>query len=213
MNNQEEQNLREALAKAGQLFAARGMAPGTSGNMSARLPSGGFLVTPTGGSLGDLNSEKISLLDQNGEYVSGAKPTKEAPMHLACYAARPEAGAIVHLHSPMATAFSCLAGLDRNDAVPAYTPYGLMRYGRVGLCPYARPGSVELAKKVAEIMAEHKAALMANHGLIVTGKNLEAAVANAEELEESCRIYFTLSGHKAVMISCEDQEELLKSKA
>src|SRR5687767_15899305 len=92
----------------GQSLYQRGYAHGSSGNISVRLPDG-FLITPTNSCLGRLDPARISKLDAEYRHVSGDKPSKEVFMHRAFLATRPEAGAVVHLHSTHATAIACLA--------------------------------------------------------------------------------------------------------
>lgn len=214
-----EISLRASLCRIGRSFHARGLSGGASGNLSLRLPNGadgaggGFLATPTGCSLGDLEPDQLSLLDATGTHVSGPKPTKEVFVHLACYEMRPDCAAVVHLHSPYAVAWSCLADLDMADAVPSLTPYGLMRYGRVALSPYRKPGSPALAEDMRRLMPKHKAVLLANHGAIVMGKNIVQAGDNMEELESSCRLALSLRGLPVRVLTQEEQEELLASKA
>ncbi len=165
----------------------RGYAHGSAGNVSARTADG-YLVTPTRSSLGRLDAARLSRLDAQGRHVAGDPPSKEAPMHLAYYAARPEANAIVHLHSPFATLLSCLATTDPEDAIPPATPYLWMNVGRVTMTGFAAPGSRDLAQLVTETALRSKAFLMANHGLLVGGPSLEAAANIAEELERSAEI-------------------------
>ncbi|MDT8267576.1 class II aldolase/adducin family protein, partial [Roseomonas sp. DSM 102946] len=88
---------------------ARGYSVGSAGNISVRLPDG-YLMTPTNSCLGRLKAERISRLDPDWRHVGGDKPSKEVFMHRAVLTARPEAGAVVHLHSTYATAIGCLAG-------------------------------------------------------------------------------------------------------
>ena len=103
-----EQQAREALVEYGRSLFLRGYSCGTSGNLSVRLPGdSGFLMSPTNVSLGRLASDTLSRLDANGYHVDGAAPTKEAWLHLAMYAERPDDHAVVHLHSTYATALSC----------------------------------------------------------------------------------------------------------
>ena len=106
-----EQQAREALVEYGRSLFLRGYSYGTSGNLSVRLPGGGFLMSPTNVSLGRLAADSISRLDGEGRHVDGAPPTKEAWLHLAMYAARPQDHAVVHLHSTYATALSCRSDL------------------------------------------------------------------------------------------------------
>jgi ribulose-5-phosphate 4-epimerase/fuculose-1-phosphate aldolase len=177
---------RDMVAIGLSLFQ-RGYAHGSAGNLSVRLPDG-YLVTPTRSSLGRLDAARLSRLDAQGRHAAGDPPSKEVPMHLAYYAARPEAGAIVHLHSPCATLLSCLATTDTRDAIPPATPYLWMNVGRVPMIGYAAPGSRELADMVAETARTAKAFLMANHGFLVGGPSLDAAANIAEELERSAEI-------------------------
>ncbi len=157
----------EMVAICHSLFQ-RGYAHGSAGNVSVRLEDG-FLVTPTRSSLGRLDAARLSRLDRAGNHLSGDKPSKEVPMHLAYYAARPEAQAIVHLHSPYATLLSCLSTTDPADAIPPVTPYLWMNVGRVPMVEFAPPGSQALADLVGETAVNAKAILMANHGFLVGG--------------------------------------------
>nr|WP_308462365.1 class II aldolase/adducin family protein [Mesorhizobium sp. INR15] len=95
----EEQQLRDEFCRWGESLFRRGYTAGSSGNLSARLADG-FLVTPTNSCLGYLEPERLSKLDAQGMAVSGNAPTKEIPLHMAFYEARPQAAGVVHLHSP-----------------------------------------------------------------------------------------------------------------
>jgi 3-dehydro-4-phosphotetronate decarboxylase len=184
----------EALSRYGRSLFARGYSCGTSGNLSVRLADGGFLMTPTNISLGQLDPESLSRLDGRGAHVEGPPPTKEAWLHLAMYRVRPQDTAVVHLHSTYATALSCRTDRPADDMLPALTPYVAMRVGRVALVPYGRPGDQSLASTIEQLAADHRAVLLANHGPVVAGRDLETAVAAAEELEETARLLFVLEG-------------------
>ena len=184
----------ERLVAAGRRLAARGLCPGTSGNLSVRTGDG-FLATPTGSDLADLDGDRLSVLDGDGRHVGGPPPTKETSFHLACYRARPAAGAVVHLHSRAATAVSCLAGLDPRSALPPLTAYFVMRVGRLPLVPYHPPGDEGLGTAVEQVARTAACLLLANHGPVVTGPDLASAVAAAEELEETAALHLLLSGH------------------
>jgi ribulose-5-phosphate 4-epimerase/fuculose-1-phosphate aldolase len=193
------QTLRVALAGAGRRLHAAGLAPGTSGNLSLRAPDG-VLVTPTNCRLGDLAPDDLALLDLDGTHRGGRPASKEARLHLGVYRARPDARAIVHLHSPHSVAASCLAGLDRDEALPPFTAYALMRFGAVGLVPFFPPGSAELAAAVESAAAAHRALLLANHGSLIAGPTLESACADAEELEQAAHVHLLLLGRPATPI-------------
>ncbi len=190
-----EQQARADLVKWGKSLFERGYTPGSSGNLSVRIEDG-FLVTPTNSCLGFLEAARISKLDINGKHLSGDAPTKELPLHLGIFEARPQAKAIVHLHSTHATAISCLADIDPANAIPPITPYVVMRVGRVPVVPYTKPGSPQIVPYIASLAPDHAAMLLANHGPVVAGDSLEAAVFAMEELEETAKLLILTKGLK-----------------
>ncbi len=186
-----EQKLREALVERGRSLYDRGYAHGSSGNLSARIDDG-ILVTPTGSSLGRLDPARIAKVDANGVHVTGDPPSKEAFLHLAMYAERAGANAIVHLHCTCAVAVSCLVHADARNVLPPLTAYHVMRVGTLPLVPYFRPGDRALAEAVRRVAAKHRAVLLANHGPVVSGKSLDDAVDSAEELEQTAKLALLL---------------------
>ena len=190
-----ETQLRDDIASLAKSLFDRGLTFGSSGNISARLEDG-WLMTPTGSTMGNLNPARISKLDLAGNLVSGDQPTKEAFLHTAMYEERPDAGAIVHLHSTHSVAVSCLHDIDHADVLPPLTAYYVMRVGKLPLIPYFPPGDVDLARAVREMASDHHAVLLANHGPVVAGKSLEDAVYATEELEETAKLFLALQGMK-----------------
>ena len=184
-----EADARAEIVKWGRSLFERGLTPGSSGNISVKLADG-YLVTPTNSCLGFLDAASISKLDPSGEHVAGAQPTKELPLHLAFYQARPTAGAVVHLHSTYATLLACLTDIDPDDAIPPITPYAVMRLGRVPIVPYFRPGSAEIVPAILAKAATQAVLLLANHGPVAAGASLEAAMFAIEELEETAKLVF-----------------------
>lgn len=203
-----EFELRKQMVSMAHSMFMRGYSSGGSGNLSCRLPDGGFLVTPTNSSFGSLDVDTLSKLDEAGEWISGDKPSKESIMHLAFYRQRPDIGGVVHLHSPSLTALSCLSELDPQDCLPPITPYYVMRIGKLPLIPYYRPGHSGLADEVAALAPTHNAMLLANHGPVIGGKDLRDAVFNAEELEDTARLWFTLRPYNISTLNEEQVNEL-----
>lgn len=189
----EERKAREGLVRWGKSLFDRGLIPGSSGNLSVRL-SDGYLFTPTNSCLGFLEADRLSKLDNAGGHVGGDPPTKELPLHFAFYESRPSARAVVHLHSTHATALSCLADTDPDNAIPPITPYVVMRVGRVPVVPYTRPGSADVAPLIRSRAPDHPAILLGNHGPVVAGATLESAVFAMEELEETARLVLMTRG-------------------
>lgn len=183
--------LREQMAAFGKSLFDRGLTFGASGNISVQLEDG-WLMTPTGSSLGTLDPAKISRLDQQGHHIDGDPPTKEAFLHSCIYEERKNAGAVVHLHSTHSVAVSCMADINEANVLPPLTAYYVMRIGTLPLIPYFPPGDVDLAKAVKEMASRHHAVLLANHGPIVAGKSLTDAVYAIEELEETAKLFLLL---------------------
>ncbi len=143
-----------------------------------------------------------------GKHVSGDPPTKELPLHFAFYTARPSAAAVVHLHSTFATAISCMIDVDPEDALPAMTPYVVMRAGRVPVVPYTRPGSTEVEALIGAKAPDHSGILLGNHGPVVAGASLEAAVFAIEEIEEAAKLTMLVRGQKVRLLNADQIAEL-----
>jgi len=186
-----ENTKRDSICRLAKSLFDRGLTIGSSGNISVRL-NDGWLMTPTGSSMGNINPNEISKLDLDGNLISGKNPTKESFLHIAMYDQRPQTGAVVHLHSTHSVAVSCLADVNKKNVLPPITAYYVMKIGRLPLIPYFPPGDINLAKAVREMASEHHAVLLANHGPVVAGKTLEDAVYATEELEETARLFLLL---------------------
>jgi len=197
-----ENKLRDAIVRHGQSLYQRRYAHGSSGNISARLEDG-LLITPTNSCLGYLDPARISKVGLDGKHLSGDKPSKEAFLHLAMYQERPSAAGIVHLHCTHCVAVSCMCHADPSDILPPITAYYVMRIGKLPLLPYYRPGDMGLAEAVRVAARSNHAMLLANHGPVVAGKSLDDAVYNAEELEETARLFLMLQGHKTQFLTDE----------
>ena len=193
MNNNTK--IRENIVRLAKSLFDRGLTFGSSGNISVRLEDG-WLMTPTGSTMGTLDPATISKLDNTGKHISGDKPTKEAFLHRVMYEKRPAANAVVHLHSTHSVAVSCIADIDETNVLPPITAYYVMKIGKLPLIPYFPPGELDLAKTVGEMASNHHAVLLANHGPVVAGNSLEDAVYATEELEETAKLFLILKDRK-----------------
>lgn len=188
-----ESELRDLLAELARSLFQRGFSVGSAGNISARLEDGGYLMTPTNSCLGRLDPSRLSRLDANFKHVGGDRPSKEVFMHRAFYNARPDAGGVVHLHSTMATAVSCLPDVPQANPIPPLTPYFVMRIGgSLPIVPYYRPGDPAMEPAIRAAAMDARALLLANHGSVVSGATLTDAVYAAEELEEAAKLFLLL---------------------
>jgi ribulose-5-phosphate 4-epimerase/fuculose-1-phosphate aldolase len=202
-----ENRIREDIVLLAKSLFDRGFSVGSAGNISAAVDDG-ILVTPTNSCLGLLDPGKISKVTRDGRRLSGDPPSKEFFLHKAFYETRPQAGAVVHLHSTHATALSCRCDIDPDDCIPPLTPYVVMRVGRVKRVDYVRPGDEKMGDLIRALGGKHAAVLLANHGPVVTGKDVASAVYAAEELEETAKLLFTLRGLPTRMLSDENVAEL-----
>lgn len=183
-----ERDTRAAIVRLGASIFARRLTPGRTGNISVRLDDG-FIVTPSGSSLGELSTIDLAVVALAGDRRGSPMPSKEAFLHAAMYRARPSARAVVHLHSPNAAAVSCLADVDPDDVLPPLTAYFAMRVGRLRMLPYFAPGDQAVGPAAEAAARTTPALLLANHGPIVAGADLASAADAIEELEETAGIY------------------------
>ncbi|MFO7588713.1 MAG: GNAT family N-acetyltransferase [Gemmatimonadota bacterium] len=177
--------IRRALVEAALEVERLGLSPGTSGNLSVRVP-GGFLVTPSGVPFAAMESADTVFLTDGGEPTGDRlRPSSEWRLHAAIYSDRPDAGAIVHLHSPHATAVACL----RTDIPPFH--YMVARAGgdSIRCARYETFGTEALAFAALEALEDRKACLLANHGQVALGPTLEDALFLAREVEELAHVW------------------------
>jgi L-fuculose-phosphate aldolase len=180
-----EVGLRRELVRFSKLLHRMGFMPGTSGNLSVRLDAERLLVTPTGASKFLLRSEDMVIVDMEGRHLEGARRvTSEVSMHLAVYHLRPDVGAVVHSHPPIATAFAC-AGRGLEEVL---CQEAVMTLGAVPLAKYATTGTGEVAASLVPYMAEHDAILMANHGAVSYGGTLLTAFQKMETVEHLAQV-------------------------
>ena len=202
-----ESAARESIVRIARSMFERGLTHGSTGNISLRI-DGGWLMTPTGSSFGELDPARLSKLDAAGSHIAGDAPTKEAFLHRAMYDEQPRFSAVVHLHSLHSVAVSVLADVDANDVLPPLTAYYVMRVGRLPLVPYFAPGDAKLAEAVRGYAGRHHALLLANHGPVVAGTSLAAAADAIEELEATARLYLLLRHERLRPLDDEQLAEL-----
>jgi L-fuculose-phosphate aldolase len=176
---------REQLAAACRRIAEGGLVVGTAGNLSVRCGDDHVAVTPTGGVLGELTAEAMSVVDLDGNVVDGdLAPTSELPLHLGIYATTPEARSVAHAHALASTAVSCT-----HDELPAVHYTILQLGGPVRVAPYATFGSEELAAHVRTALQGRTAALMQNHGSVAHGRSVAEACERLELLEWQAELF------------------------
>jgi L-fuculose-phosphate aldolase len=179
------QKLKEKFVDICQKLHNKGLSPGFSGNISLKVDNK-ILVTPSGSSLGDIDTEKLVVIDFEGNIIEGTfKPTSEKFLHIEIYKKRPDINAIIHCHAPKISAFA-VAGIPLNEPILAEN---VLLFGEIPIAKYALPSSDELAEIVSSYFTEHDAVLMANHGVITGGKDLKDVFYKMETIEYCAEVY------------------------
>ncbi len=199
--------LREALVAAVRRLDALGLNRGSTGNASARgSAGGGFWITPTGmGS--EAQASDLVWLGDDGTVDGDWAPSSEWPFHRAVYAARPDLHAVVHLHSPDATAVACL----RRALPPFHYMVAVAGGDDVPCTPYHLFGTEALSQAVAEAFRERHACLMANHGLVAGGRDIAHAMKVAQEIESLCGTWLSAcAAGEPALLSREQMSEVIE---
>lgn len=180
-----ELELKAAVLATARAMNAERLNRGAAGNVSVRSGDG-FLITPTGMAYDACEPDDIVFMALDGTPRGRRKPSSEWRFHRDIYAARPEAGAIVHAHAPFAVSLACMG-----CAIPPFH-YMVARFGGtdVRCADYATFGTQELSDAMLVALRERCACLMAHHGMVVFGRDLDHALALAVELEALCEQYW-----------------------
>ena len=181
-----ERGLRLRLATVARRFSAAGMNPGRSGNFSARL-HGGMVITPSGARYDTLHPDDLVYVDEQVGFGGGQrKPSTEWRLHRDIYARCPDAGAVVHTHSPFATTLACLG-----RGIPSFHYEVAFAGGADIRCaPYETFGTQALSDRALEALEGRRACLLANHGAVAWAEDVEAAADLAEKVEALARLYW-----------------------
>lgn len=173
------------ICETGRYIYSKGLAPGKSGNISARSDDT-VAITPSGMSLGYLNPEDIVIVDMGGKVLAGTKkPSSELQLHLDVYQMRDDVQGIVHTHSPYATGFA-LAG----KMIERLEGFGERKTPFLKMVKYSPPGTSELAISVGNGLKEEDAVILKGHGLVTTGENILKASLLAEFVEETAKTQY-----------------------
>jgi L-fuculose-phosphate aldolase len=180
-----ERELREELCAVGRRLSERGLVTSYDGNLSARLPDGTVLCTPSMRCKALLRPADLCTVDPDGRQLCGPRPrTSEILMHLTIYRHRPDVRAVVHAHPPNATAFA-ITGEPIPTGVSAEVEVYL---GVVPTVPYETPGTQKFAELVVPHLDRTNTLLLANHGSVSFAETPERALAYTEILEAYCRV-------------------------
>ena len=201
---------RTLVAEYGRRLIPAGLTVGTGGNLSVRDPSSGRIaVSPSGMAYDEIGPADVAVLAPDGTVLDGARrPTSETAMHLAFYAARPDRHAVVHTHSPAATALACL----RRPLPPMSYLVAMTGRDSVPCAPYEDFGTQALADAAVAAADGCDGVLLANHGLLCLGADLAAAFQLAEQLEFCAQVYLRAlaAGQEPVLLT---PQEMARARA
>jgi len=181
-----ESKLRAEIVSYGKKMVKLGLVFGSEGNISVRLPSKGYLITPSMVDYEEMRKEDIVLVDGEGSVLSGdKKPSIETTIHLAVYKARKDVNAVIHSHPTFSTVVAIL-GLKIPPIVEEMIPF---LGGELVTSEYGIPGSEELANNVVKALGNKNAVFIANHGLLACGSSLKDALRNTMLAERIARVF------------------------
>jgi L-fuculose-phosphate aldolase len=210
------ENLKEEVIKFAQKLNSTNLSPLRSGNVSIKVAQNnieGFFITPSGIKYESLKETDIVFLELNKEYDflkifnSGLNPSSEWRFHQDIYLKKKEAKAIVHAHSPHATAVSA-----HGKTIPAFHYMIALAGGDDIKCAeYGTFGTKELSQNIIKALEKRKACLMSNHGQITFGQNLKQAFELAEEVENICHQYLnTIKLGEPKILSFAEMQKILE---
>lgn len=179
--------LREQICDVCHKMWQLGWVAANDGNVSAKLPDGTFMTTPTGISKSFITPEKLVHIDKDCnilEAQDGYRPSSEVKMHLRCYVERDDVGAVLHAHPPVATGFA-VANIPLDEYSMIET---VLTLGSIPVTPYGTPSTYEVPDAIAPYLGEHDAVLLQNHGALTVGADVLTAYYRMETLELFAKI-------------------------
>lgn len=203
----DENTLRKALLQTARRLVSLGLNKGTAGNASVRLDANTFLVTPSGLSPDDMTADTLVALSFSGNHQGPYRPSTEWRLHRNLLAQRPDANAVIHVHSPFAVTLACL-GKD----IPPFNYMIAVAGGNTIRCaPYALFGTQALSDAALKAIERRNACLLAHHGMVAVGRDLKHALAVAVEVESLCEQYWRiLQLGEPILLSETQMQEVLE---
>lgn len=180
-------NYKKLLVSYGKKLLDKKLVAGTSGNLSLRGQADEIYITPSGMNYLEITENDIVKINFKGEILEGdKKPSSEWMMHVEIYKNYPNYNAIVHTHSPIATAFA----VSRKKIPLILIEMKPFLGGEIEVAPFKPSGSLELAKSLIPYLKKSNSCLLANHGVVSCGRNIESAFLSAEYVEDAAKIYY-----------------------
>jgi L-fuculose-phosphate aldolase len=191
-------DLRQEVLATAKAMVEKGLAEGTEGNVSARLPDGNICITPSSLNYDVMTLDDLVILDLEGNVVEGTRgPSSEKAVHLECYKAFDHVGSVIHSHPLYASMFACA-----RQSIPAAIEESVVFVGGdIPVCDYVTTGTDELGQTAVRNLRDRSACLLANHGMVAIGADPYSALRVTALVEKVARIVLgarTLGGEHAV---------------
>ncbi|MBS3763616.1 MAG: class II aldolase/adducin family protein [Planctomycetes bacterium] len=208
-NRMDEEDLRQFICEIGRRMYEREYVVSSDGNISTRLTNQGYLFTPTGCCLGEIEPEDVVATDGDGNVREGeGEPTAEWRLHLVTYGLRPDIGAVVHAHPPWVLAASA-AGFSLARPV---LPEVLYHIGSIPTADYAIPSSEESAQAIRGWISDHDAVVMDRHGCVTVDKTLRGAYRKLERVEQTARLVVRVKTTSVLKILPRNEVEKIRER-
>jgi L-fuculose-phosphate aldolase len=188
----DEASARKAIAATAREIYERKLSGAMDGNLSVRIGVDRVVTTPSGVHKGRLQPDDLVLCDLAGHALGRGtrhdrKPSSEIGLHVAAYARRPDVGAVIHAHPPMAIAYQ-LAGGRLSEVLVSEVVFAC---GRIATAPYTTPTTQQVPEVLGDYLGCYDVVLMARHGSVTVGPDLDTALARLDALEHTALIYCT----------------------
>lgn len=202
-----EQLIREQICDVCNKMWQLGWVAANDGNISVKLDKNTFLCTPTGVSKSFITPDKLIKIDQNANIIEAQgdyRPSSEIKMHLRVYQERPDVGAVVHAHPPVATGFALAhVPLDSYSLIE-----NAIVIGSVPITPFGVPSTNEVPEAIAPYLAEHDVLLLEYHGALAVGSDIITAFYRMESLELVAKTTF----YARMLLGGKQEEEIPREK-
>lgn len=186
LNDQDLYSARCALIEVAHRAFQTGLQTNAGGNLSVKLAGvEACVIKPSGIGYGEVSHDNLMVVDFEGRTVLGHhKPSKDKDFHVAIYRERPDVNAIVHVHSPWATAWGCA-----NREIPVITVQAIEKMGAIPIVPLNENGGPQTAAQIGGVMkdASLNVCVLANHGTVGVAKTALKALHLCEILEETAK--------------------------
>lgn len=209
-----ETELRGDICEVCRRIHQKGYASASDGNVSVRVGDNRVLMTPSGISKGFMSADQVIVTDLDGQRIGpftaanrDLKPSSEAKMHLEAYRQRPEIGAVVHAHPPVATACT-LAGVSLARCM---LPEVILSLVAIPTAGYATPSTTEVPASISGLIRDYDALLLERHGALTVGKDVYDAYFKMEKVEHTAQV--TLAAMQLGRVRGLPSEEVLKLEA